>query len=84
MTISTITYKKYRTSNGKDFDTYKEAVNHETEDSFHEWYNNDRELIGNYEGSLIDSDLMLDWIKDNEIFLYNFLHRRHYLLSKKE
>jgi hypothetical protein len=84
MTISTIKYKKYRTSDGKDFDNYTEAVNYETEDSFHEWYNNDKELFSFCAGHTIESALMLSWIKDHETFLYNFLHRRHYLLSKEE
>lgn len=80
MAIAEIICKKYRTSDGKDHDTYSKAYIHETEDSFHEWYNNDHELIGNYEGSIIDSELMLSWIKDNEQFLYNFLDSRKKLI----
>lgn len=76
MAIAEIIYKKYRTTDGKDHDTYEQAYKHETEDRFHEWYNNDHELIGDYEGSIINSELMLRWIKRHEQFLYNFLNNR--------
>lgn len=82
MTISTITYKKYQTSDGTIFDTYEKAFKHENEEGFHQWYD-DHELFGLYEGSKIDSDQMFKWITENEDFLYSFLNSRH-LLSKKE
>ena len=79
MTISEMTIKQYRTLDGKVHDTYEAAFKHETEEVFYEWYNKDHELFGTYEDSIIMTDQMFKWIKDNEDFLFSFLSSRHYL-----
>lgn len=60
---------------GKVYQNRPEAVQATTERAFLEWYENgaDNTLYGRYEGSRIDGDVMLQWIKDHRHALAKLL-----------
>lgn len=53
---------QFKTIDGKIFDTKKEAENHEKMTELNHWYN-DHQLLGNVNGSRVDWNELIYWIK---------------------
>jgi len=66
------TVKAYKTSDDKLFEVREEAKKHQAKVEFYDWYPNNK-LLGNYAGSYVDSNDLLEWLNDNKKIVFELL-----------
>jgi len=55
---------RFKSDNGVEFDTEKEAKYHDNMLKFEQWYEKNK-LYGNIAGSCVDWDDLIDWLQNN-------------------
>ena len=68
--IETVT--AFKTQDGRLFEIEKEAIQHDLVQEFYTNYYDNR-LLGNYAGSYVEPDSLIDWIKANKDFILALL-----------
>ena len=62
----------FRAKDGKLFQSEKEALQYELVKDFRDNYYENR-LFGNYAGSYVEANDLIDWVKDNKDFVLALL-----------
>lgn len=73
MTIETV--ESFKASDGKLFENFEDAEQHQAKLDFYEWYNDNR-LLGNYAGSYVNENDLLDWLHENRYMVRRLIGDR--------
>lgn len=67
-----ITSTFYKCTDGVSFAIEEDAIAHQTKLDFEEWYE-DNELLGSYEGSKVDMETLIDYLRENKTRMINLI-----------
>ena len=56
----------YQAADGSIHETEEKCRNHEQKANLKSWYEDGNELLGNYAGSRVDYDDLIEWLVGNE------------------